>query len=339
VSPGAPPDVSVLLPVRNGEQTLGRALASLDRQLFRRFEVVAVDDGSSDATAAILARWARTDARVRPVAQPPLGIVAALETARRHARGRWLARMDADDEAHPMRLSRQYELAAADEDIGLVGCHVRYAPRAGLSDGARRYEAWLNALTTPREIARDVWVECPVAHPTFFLRGDVLEEVGGYRDMGWPEDYDLLLRLHLAGVPCRNVPSRLLRWWDDPGRLSRNAPAYTPAAFRRCKVHHLQRSLLAGRAGAVVWGAGPTGKAFSRALLDAGIAVLAFVEVDPRKIGQEIHGAPVVPIEAAAGFAEALHLGAVGRVGGRASVRAAAARIGLTEGREFVAVA
>ncbi|HSM35896.1 MAG TPA: glycosyltransferase [Longimicrobiales bacterium] len=339
MSSRAAPDVSVLLPVRNGERTLERALASLDRQLFRRFEVVAVDDGSSDATAAILARWARTDPRVRPVGQPPLGIVAALETARRHARGRWLARMDADDEAHPMRLFRQYELAVSDGEVGLVGCHVRYAPRAGLSDGARRYEAWLNALVTPQEIARDVWVECPVAHPTFFLRADVLEDVGGYRDMGWPEDYDLLLRLHLAGVRCRNVPARLLRWWDDPGRLSRNAPAYSPAAFRRCKVHHLRRSLLAGRAGAVIWGAGPTGKAFSRALLDAGIAVLAFVEVDPRKIGQDIHGAPVVPVEEAITFAEALHLGAVGRAGGRASVRATAARVGLLEGGNFVAIA
>jgi glycosyltransferase involved in cell wall biosynthesis len=301
--------------------------------------VVAVDDGSTDDTRTILARWARHDRRVRTASQPPLGIVAALENARRLARGRWLARMDADDEAHPMRLERQYALASSDETLGLIGCHVRYAPRARLSDGARRYEAWLNGLVTPDNIARDVWVECPVAHPTFFLRADVLDEVGGYRDMGWPEDYDLVLRLHRAGVRCRNVPSRLLRWWDDPHRLSRTADAYTPDAFRRCKVHHLERSLLRDRPGAVIWGAGPTGKAFSRALREAGTPVLAFVDVDPRKISQEIHGAPVVRAQDAAAFADALHLGLVGRQGGRAAVRRAAAAVGLREGDAFVAAA
>ncbi len=331
--------MSVLLPVRDAQSTLRRALDSLLAQRFASFEVIAVDDGSTDATSQILQAAAKSDARVRAVSQSPLGIVAALERARRLARGRFLARMDADDEAHPDRLAAQRSLALARPDVVLVGSHVRYAPREGLSDGARRYEGWLNALASHRDVERDLWVECPIAHPTFFMRAEAVASAGGYRDAGWPEDYDLLLRLWRRGGRFEVVPEPLLRWWDAPGRLSRVSATYSPAAFRRCKVHHLRGSLLRGRAGAVVWGAGPTGKAFSRTLRAAGTAVLGFVEVHPGKIGQVIHDAPVVGVDEARRFVDALHLAAVGQPGGRARVRAAMRRAKLHEGVDFVAVA
>jgi hypothetical protein len=89
----------------------------------------------------------------------------------------------------------------------------------------------------------------------------------------------------------------------------------------------------------VVWGAGPTGKAFARELLAAGTPLAAFVEVDPRKLGKQIHGAPVVPVEHATGFPGALHLAAVSGPEGRERVRELAARLELGEGDDFVAVA
>ncbi len=298
-----------------------------------------MDDGSTDATPRILSDAAADDPRVHPVRQPPLGIVAALEHARRRARGRWLARMDADDVALPERLALQHAAGRREPGASLVGCHVRYAPREGLGDGALRYERWLNGLTSTDDLERDLWVECPLAHPTFFMRAGAVAAVGGYRDMGWPEDYDLLLRLWRAGGRLAVVPEPLLRWREAPDRLSRVSDAYSLAAFRRCKVHHLRASLLRARAGAVVWGAGPTGKAFARALQAAGTDVLAFVEVDPRKIGQTIHDAPVVSAGAASRFEGALHLAAVGQPGGRLGVRRAMRRAGLREGVDFVAVA
>ncbi len=240
------PIVSVLLPVRDGEAHLPEAIASIAGQTLDDFEVIAVDDGSRDATPEILRRWASEDGRVRVIHHPPQGIADALETARHAARGRYLARMDADDIAMPDRLARQLAAIEAEPSLVAVGSRIRYFPRGSLKSGARRYERWINALSTPDEIDRDLFVECPLPHPTFFLRASAVEAAGGYHDAGWPEDYDLLLRLWEAGGRFANVPEVLLRWREHPGRLSRTAAAYSPDAFRRCKARYLIHTLLLG---------------------------------------------------------------------------------------------
>jgi hypothetical protein len=104
-------------------------------------------------------------------------------------------------------------------------------------------------------------------------------------------------------------------------------------------VHHLRKTLLRGRAGAVLWGAGPVGKAAARALIEAGTPVLAFVEVDPRKIGQEIHGAPVLGTDEGVGIEGVLHLAAVGQEGARDQIRDTLRNAGRTELEDFVAIA
>lgn len=336
----SPPRVSILFPVRNAEATLPEALESIRGQTFRNWELVAVDDGSTDGSGALLDRAARADGRIRVLHRPPDGLVAALEAARRSARGPLLARMDADDRSEPHRLAVQVRLL--DERPHLVGCggHVRYFPREGLSDGLRRYEEWLNSVRTEDDVDRELWVECPLAHPTLMVRAAAVERVGGYRDLGWPEDYDLVLRLRLDVGPLGVVPELVHHWRDSPNRLSRTAPEYSPDAFRRVRLHHLARSpLLRDRDGLVVWGAGPTGKALARTALAMGIRVLAFVELNPRKIGQEIHGAPVVDPGGVAEFRRGLGVAAVGRSGARDEVRAAFLERGWIEGRDFVAMA
>jgi cellulose synthase/poly-beta-1,6-N-acetylglucosamine synthase-like glycosyltransferase len=332
-------DISVLLPVRDGAAHLQEAIASLEAQTHSDFEVLAVDDGSTDATPEVLAAWATRDARVRVLRQEARGIVAALEAARAVATGRYLARMDADDICEPTRLEEQLAFMEADPALVVCGCGVEYFPEDAVRDGARRYEAWINTAHTPEAIGREVFVECPLAHPTFFLRAARVSAIGGYRDMGWPEDYDLLLRLWAAGGRLAQLPKTLLRWREGPDRLSRTDARYAPEAFLACKVHHLRETLLKGRDGAVVWGAGPVGKRAARALQDAGTPVLAFVDVDPRKVGQEVHGARVVAPEEGVGVHGALHLAAVGQPGAREQIRDLLRSTGRTEPRDFVAIA
>jgi glycosyltransferase involved in cell wall biosynthesis len=333
------PLVSVLLPVRNGAATLGGALDSLLAQTLADFEVIVVDDGSGDGSDDLAKRYARADPRVRVVRRAPHGLVAALERGRSLARAPLIARMDADDVALPHRLAVQVAALEAEPALAACGGRVELFPRSAVRDGMRRYEAWVNALVTAELAARDVFVECPLPHPTLVARAEAIDGAGGYRDRGWPEDYDLVLRLWARGLAFRNVTEVVLRWQEHPARLSRRSGAYAQGAFVRCKVHHLRETMLRGRDGAVIWGAGPVGKAFARELQAQGERVVAFVEVDPRKLGRRIHGVPVVPIEEAPGFGDALALGAVAGEQARAEIRQAAASQGRRDGVDFVAVA
>lgn len=366
------PLVTVVLPVRDGAATLGAALASLRAQTFPDFEVLVVDDHSRDATPRIARAWEGRDERFRflragtgdvvgrpagaaaaagtggglqgtagdPAAPAPTaaGIVHALRRGLAEARGAYIARMDADDVSHPERLAVQLDLL--EREPGLAGCGtgVRQVPAETVTPRAAEYAAWLNSMTSWDTVAANLFVECPLAHPTFMFTARALAAVGGYRDRAWPEDYDLLLRLWRAGHRFVSVPRVLLDWGNRPGRLSRTHAAYTHAAFRACKVHHLRRSLLPVREGVVVWGAGPTGKGLAVEFRRQRVRVLAFIEVDPRKIGQVIHGAPVRDAGAAREFAGALHVGAVARVAGRKEVREAAVGAGVGAG-DFVAMA
>jgi len=333
------PAVSVLMPVRNGAKHLGEAMASLVTQTFDDFEVIAVDDGSTDGTWAELERWASDDQRIRVFRSEPRGIVDALEMARAQARAGYLARMDADDIADRRRFALQWALLMDEPQIAGCGCGVRYFPDSVVRAGARRYETWLNSVRSAEDVARSVWVECPLAHPTFFFRSDVVEAVGGYQDHGWPEDYDLILRVHLAGHRLANVSDVLHQWREAADRLSRIDHRYKSEAFLRCRIHYLCRGPLTGSRDVIVWGAGPVGKSFARAAIDRGIRVVAFVELDPRKIGQEIHGAPVLDIPEALRIRGPLHAAAVGQYGARARIEGLLEQAGLVAGEDFVAVA
>ena len=330
------PRLSVLLPCFNAAPFLAEAIHSIDNQTFGDFEVIAVNDGSSDDTLPLLEAWAQRDRRVRVMAQAHTGLVPTLAMALECAQGDFSARFNADDTAAPTRFQRQLELLAADAGIAACGTGVRYFPREVVRDGARAYENWLNTLHTPEQIARDMFVECPLAHPTLLGRSTVLRAAGGYQECGWPEDYDLILRLFERGHKIANVPEVLHNWREGGHRLSRADARYSAAAFRKCKGFYLKRTLLRDRP-VVVWGAGPLGKAFARELIALAIEVCGFIDVDPRKIGRRVQGVPVRSHENI--DKRAFVVAAVGNPAARSEIRAALNAAGLQDLRDYCAVA
>jgi cellulose synthase/poly-beta-1,6-N-acetylglucosamine synthase-like glycosyltransferase len=326
------------MPVRDGAATVAEAIVSIQRQTLADWELVVVDDGSTDDTLRIISELQCTDPRVRLLRLPASGIVQALNTGVAAARGGIIARMDADDISHPRRLERQLDLMRADPILAMCGAHVEDMPGAG--EGRRRYSNWVNSHTSHDDIVREILVECPVAHPTFMMRRDELERAGGYRDMGWPEDHDLVLRMWRAGMRFAATGGEpLLAWRDAPGRLSRRDPRYSAAAFRACRMHHLLRSPLLPPGRAVAqWGAGAEGKAWLRAWPPE-LRPQFVVEVDPRKTGRTIHGVRVVALTDVGGPSDALLVVAVGAAGARGEIRRWLAPRGWVEWRDFVFVA
>jgi hypothetical protein len=140
--------------------------------------------------------------------------------------------MDADDVMHRERLAVQAAALAADERLFAVGTHVRIFPRAQLAAGWRAYERWLNGIDSAARVRAEAFVECPVVHPTLMLRRAALVDLG-YRDVGWPEDYDLVLRALARGLEIGVVPRRLLSWRDGAGRLFHEA--YARSRFARSR--------------------------------------------------------------------------------------------------------
>lgn len=330
----------MLLPVRDAGAALAACLDSLAAQSLADHEVIAVDDGSADESGERLLERAARDPRLRVVRTPRRGIAAALNRALAEARAPILARMDADDVAHPERLRLQLERLGRDAGVDVLGCRVSLGENAdaAAARGMRAYVEWVNGLADHDAMARARFVESPLVHPSVAMRAQALRALGGYRDFDGPEDYELWLRGFDAGLRFAKLEPVLLEWRDSPGRATRSDARYRPLAFVRLKVRWLARGPLAGRE-AVVWGAGPLGKAFARALAEAGQRVAAFVEVDPNKVGQRIHGAAVLAVADAGRVTGALHLAAVGQPGARDRIRAEASRLGLLDGRDFFAVA
>lgn len=324
------------MPVRDGAQHLPEAIASLEHQRFTEFEVIVVDDGSRDQTPALLRQWSRRDPRVSVLSQPRRGIARALERGLEHTDASLVARMDADDVAHPERFALQYEAMSTDPETAVLGTHVELFPRAELSDGMKRYERWLSDIVSCADVWRELFIESPLCHPSVMVRKEALTAIGGYRDVDGPEDYDLWLRLARSGYRMRVLPQTLLRWRDRPERATRRDRRYRNDAIVRLKLRHLTGWRLRGAREIGIWGAGPFGKMWSKLLRASGLDVLFFVEVNPRKIGQRIHGAPVISEKDLPRPGEIPLLIAVGVEGARELIRESLTSRGWREPTDFL---
>ena len=332
---GSRPRISVVVPVHNGGCYLAESVDSILAQTCDDFELLLIDDHSDDGALGRLP----ADSRIRGLSSPARGIVPALNLGIESARGEVIARMDADDIAAPNRLEAQLAYLADNPSIAIAGAQIELFPRADITEGYTRYESWINSLTEPDDIALNMFVESPIPHPSAMLYRQALIDLGGYRDVPWPEDYDLWLRAHLAGLRMGKPAGVLLHWRDSAGRLSRTDQRYARAQFAGARAWALSISCLRTRA-AMICGTGPQALMLFDALEANGVVATAFVDVDPRRIGGRKRGRPVISVDdMLATRTDELLLGAVGAWQARARLRDHLLAQNLSEGIDFLMAA
>jgi hypothetical protein len=184
------PAITVLMCVYNAASFLNEAINSIRNQNFCNFEFLVINDGSTDGSAAILERHALEDSRIRLIHQDNLGLIAALNRGIEEARAPFIARMDGDDVALPDRLEKQWRRMSVEQNLGLLGGHIRLINEQGDAGVIIRFPVGA------QEISQRIYYGSPVAHPAVMMRTDLVRKVGGYRNFYMHcEDYDLWLRL------------------------------------------------------------------------------------------------------------------------------------------------
>ena len=164
------PKISVIVPVKNGERYLSDALQSVLKQTFADFELLVVDDGSTDSSADIISAIQKRDTRVKVLSNPGYGLVDALNFGVASACAPLIARMDADDICLPERFQRQYDFLAARPEVAVVGTQVIFVDERGVPKAKSP-----NLPQAPDAIARLLLKGCCIRHPTVLFRREAFK--------------------------------------------------------------------------------------------------------------------------------------------------------------------
>lgn len=286
------PVVSVLLPFHDAADTISECVDSILKQSLAEFEVLAIDDHSTDNSVQLLERYG--DERIRIINNPQRGLVSALNTGLANCNAPLVARMDADDIMYPQRLKKQYQYLRSHPDVVLVASCARKFPEALILNGYREYMRWQNSVLNEADISNQIYIESPFAHPSVMFRRDSIIAAGAYRQGKFPEDYELWLRLMHQGYRMEKLSEVLIDWRESDKRLSRVSDNYSREAFDTIRAEYLSRDARIQNKNIAFWGAGRKTRQRASHLIDKGYSPHVWIDVDPKKIGKRIQGIEVV---------------------------------------------
>ncbi len=275
------PDITVLLPVYNGEATILHSVKSILGQSFKDFELVIINDGSTDNTFTLVNSI--EDTRIRLINSAHQGIAKALNTGIANVTGRYIARMDADDYSYPTRLERQFQFLQKNKSIDVVGCKVKHIRYENDQQGFNLYCQEINNLISTEQLYLHRFIDAPIAHPSTMMRTDIFMKYGIYCEKNVPEDFELWLRLMHYGVKFGKVDEVLLEWHDSKNRLSRMHTNYSSDNFFKIKAMYFAKWFFDHYTSDVpevwIWGYGKNVFRKSQHLEISGIEITGYIDV------------------------------------------------------------
>jgi glycosyltransferase involved in cell wall biosynthesis len=275
------------MPVKNAGPYLKSCLDSILAQTNTEWELVAVNDCSTDDSEAILIEYAEKHGNIRVVRSDGVGIVSALQKAYELSNGDFIHRMDADD---LMPVNKLELMAGSITEGSVVTGKVSYfCDEREVGEGFLKYTDWLNGLMEEGDFWRDVYRECPVPSSAWMMHRADFERIGGFTSGLMPEDYDLAFRILKHKLRVIRLNQVVHHWRDSETRVSRNEKQYFPVAYLPLKVHYFLELHRDSNKTLVLWGAGTKGKLVAKELLERNV-VFTWITNNEKKIGKDIYG-------------------------------------------------
>tara|TARA_R110002049_G_scaffold24417_2_gene86648 strand:- start:15183 stop:16190 length:1008 start_codon:yes stop_codon:yes gene_type:complete len=282
------PLVSILIPFKDVSLFLEECIRSIIIQTYKNWEVIAINDHSNDSSEQLLKSFATQDSRIKTSTNTGKGIIQALQLAYKLSSGTYITRMDADDIMTPNKLQVLLSSLLKSGKGHIAVGKVEYFSKTGVNNGYKRYEQWLNGLTTTGSNYSEIYKECVIPSPCWMIHKNDFDAADAFNPNRYPEDYDLAFRFYknnLHCIPCNQV---LHLWRDYDTRTSRTSEHYAQNYFLDIKLDYFIKLEYKPIHTLIVWGAGAKGKEISKKLIQKETPFL-WVCNNPNKIGKDIY--------------------------------------------------
>jgi len=280
------------MPVKNAGSYLKPCLDSILAQSYTDWELIAINDGSSDGSDLVLNQYAQVYPNILTANSDGKGVVAALKKAYELSKGELIHRMDADD-LMPVNKLKWMEDALSLGSV-VTGKVEYFCDEREVGAGFLKYAAWLNGLMDGGDFWRDTYRECPLPSSAWMMHREDFEAIGGFNSELMPEDYDLAFRILKNDLDVVRLDRVVHHWRDSETRVSRNEEQYFPIAYVPLKVHYFLRLHRDRSRKLVLWGAGKKGKLVAKQLIDHDEDFM-WVTNNTKKIGKDIYGVLLQP--------------------------------------------
>ena len=284
------PLVSILMAVKDTEPYLPDCLDSIITQTYPHWELIAVNDHSSDRSPEILLQYATQDARIHVYDSERPSLIPALQLAYRHCSGSLINRMDSDDR---MPYDKLQVLVDAWQPHGqgtvIGGGTEHFVDEGEVGGGFRRYERWLNDIARRSVHYEEIYRECVIPSHSWLIHRDDLDRVGAFGPEVYPEDYDLCFRFYRHQLKVVGLDKVLHYWRDRSDRISRTWECYRDNRYFDLKLRYFYELDRDRSRPLVLWGGGRNGKDMAKRLL-AYEDNFHWVCDNPRKIGKDVYG-------------------------------------------------
>ncbi|MEM0941434.1 MAG: glycosyltransferase family 2 protein [Bacteroidota bacterium] len=282
--------VSIIMAAKDTEPYLPTCLDSILAQTYKNWELIAINDHSSDRTPEILYEYASRDERINVFHNIRHKLIPALKEGYKYANGMLINRMDSDDKMPQDKLEVLVnEWTKYGKGHIIAGGTEHFVDEGEVGDGFRRYERWLNQVARTATHYQQIYQECVIPSHSWIIHKEDFDAAGAFNPEVYPEDYDLCFRFYRSRLKVVGIDKVLHYWRDRSNRISRTWKEYEDNRYFEMKIRYFYRLDKDRKRPLILWGAGKNGKDLAKLLFEEE-DVFHWVCDNERKIGKDVYG-------------------------------------------------